>query len=78
MRKGSNFGVKEVWKVASEASVYTSGSEPIVEFLRLCVMEGCIARMLMPPHERFQDAEWRVQPCELWPKFRSEGLLSGA
>ena len=35
VRKGSNFGVKEAWQVASEASICTSGSEPIVEFLRL-------------------------------------------
>ena len=78
MRKGSNFSVKEAWQVASEASVCTSGSEPIVEFLRLCVLEGCIAGMLMPSHERFQDVEWHVQACELRPEFRTEDLLSGA
>ena len=77
MRNGSNVGVKEAWQVANGASVCTSGSEPIVELLRLCVMEGCIAGMLMPSHERFQDVEWHVQACLLWPEFRTEDLLSG-
>ena len=39
MRNGSNVGVKEAWQVTSGANVCTSGSEPIVEFLRLCVMQ---------------------------------------
>ena len=77
MRKGSNFGVKEAWQVASEESVCTTGSEPIVEFLRPCVMEGCIAGMLMPSHERSQDVEWHIRACQLWPEFRTEDLLSG-
>ena len=35
MRKGSNSGLKEAWQVASEVGIYTSGSEPIVEFANL-------------------------------------------